>query len=132
MFESIDLFTFILILLFVAIIVAIVNFIIGVIITIRMASLKGLTEKKKPAILINFIWSIVLLVTGFSPWTYIIAFILNLTIGMIALKYDEFYGLKQFQKRLKFLLVILTVQFIISIVLYLIVFFLIVVYILGW
>jgi hypothetical protein len=84
MFESIDLFTFILILLFVAIIVAIVNFIIGVIITIRMASLKGLTEKKKPAILINFIWSIVLLVTGFSPWTYIIAFILNLTIGMIA------------------------------------------------
>ena len=132
MFESIDLFTFILILLFVAIIVAIINFIIGVIITIRMASLKGLTEKKKPAILINLIWSIVLLLTGFSPWTYIIAFILNLTIGMIALKYDEFYGLTQFQKRLKFLLVILTVQFIISIVLYLIVFFLIVVYVLGW
>ncbi len=131
MFQSTDLITFLLIFLIVAIIVAIINFIVGVIITLRMASLKGLTKEKKPAIILNAIWSIILLITGFSPWTFIVAFLINLIIGLIALRFEEFYGLKEFRRRLRFLLVILTIQFVLSIIVYFVVLFLIIVYFLG-
>lgn len=131
MFQSPDLITFLLILLIVAIIVAIINFIVGVVLTLKMASLKGLTKEKKPAIILNAIWSLILLVTGFSFWTYIIAFFINLIIGLVALRYEEFYGLKAFSRRLKFLLVILIVQFFMSITVYLIVFFIIIFYFLA-
>lgn len=131
MFQTPDLITFLLIFLIVAIIVAIINFIVGVVITLRMASLKGLTKEKKPAIILNAIWSIILLITGFSPWTFIVAFLINLIIGLIALRFEEFYGLKEFRRRLRFLLVILTIQFALSLIVYFVVLFLIIFYFLG-
>lgn len=131
MLESIDLVTLLLIILVVAAIAAVINFIIGVVLTLKMASLRGLTKEKKPAIILNAIWSLIVLLTGFSPWTYIFAFLINLIIGMIALQNDKFYGLKEFRKRLTFLLIIFIVQFIILIIVYIVIFFLIVVFILG-
>jgi len=131
MFQSMDLITFLVIFLLVAIIIAIINFIIGIILTLRMASLRGLTKEKKPAIILNAIWSAILLITGFSPWTFIFAFLINFIIGLIALRYEEFYGLKEFRKRLTFLLKILTIQFIIAIIVYIILFYLIIVYFFG-
>lgn len=128
MFQTPDLITFLLIFLIVAIIVAIINFIVGVVITLRMASLKGLTKEKKPAIILNAIWSIILLITGFSPWTFIVAFLINLIIGLIALRFEEFYGLKEFRRRLMFLIVILTIQFALSLIVYFVVLFLIIFY----
>ena len=131
MFQSMDLVTFLVIFLLVAIIIAIINFIIGIILTLRMASLRGLTKKKKPAIILNAIWSAILLLTGFLPWGFVFAFLINFFIGLIALKYEEFYGLKQFRKRLMFLLIILIIQFIIIIIVYIILFYLIIVYFFG-
>ncbi|TFG04670.1 MAG: hypothetical protein EU539_10395 [Promethearchaeota archaeon] len=131
MIESIDLITLLLIILIVAVIGAIANFIIGVFLTLKMASLRGLTEEKKPAIILNAIWSLVVLLTGFSPWTYIIAFFINLIIGLIALKYEQFYGLKQFRKRLTFLLIILIIQFVIIMIIYIIIISVIIIFIFG-
>jgi len=128
MFQSIDLVTILVVLLLVAIIIAIINFIIGVILTLRMASLRGLTKEKKPAIILNAIWSAILLLTGFFPGGFIFAFLINFFIGLIALKYEEFYGLKEFRKRLMFLLIIWFIQFIIAIIVYIILVYLIFVY----
>jgi len=126
-----DLLTLLLIILTIAVIVAVINFIIGIVIMLRMTSLKGLTKEKKPAIILNTIWSIVVLVCSFSPWLYIIAFLINLIIGLIALSSEEFYGLKRFGRRLKILLVVLTIQFVIVIIAYFIILFIIIVYFLG-
>lgn len=131
MFQTMDLYTFLVILLLVAIIIAIINFIIGVILTLRMASLRGLTKKKKPALILNTIWSAILFLASFSPWTYIIAFLINFFIGLIALRYEEYYGLKEFRKRITFLFRIFIIQFILMIVVYIILFYLIIVYFLG-
>ena len=131
MFQAMDLITLLVIFLIVAIIIAIINFSIGIVLTLRMASLRGLTKDKKPAIILNAIWSIILIVTGFSPWTFFFAFLINFFIGLIALSYKEFYGLREFRKRLSFLLSILIIQFIIAVIIYIILFYLIIVYIYG-
>ena len=126
-----DLLTLLLIILTVAIVVAVINFIIGIVVMLRMTSLKGLTKEKKPAIILNTIWSIIVLVFSFIPWLYIIAFIINLIIGLIALSYEEFYGIKRFGRRLKILLAVLIIQFVIVIVAYIIIVFIIFAYLLG-
>ncbi len=131
MFQSMDLLTLLLIILTIAVIVAVINFIIGIVIMLRMTSLKGLTKEKKPAIILNSIWSIVVLVFSFIPWLYIIAFLINLIIGLIALSYEEFYGIKRFGRRLKILLAVLIIQFVIVIVAYIIIVFIIFAYLLG-
>ena len=126
-----DLLSLLLIILTVAVIVAVINFIIGIVVMLRMASLKGLTKEKKPAIILNTIWSIIVLVFSFNPWLYIIAFLINLIIGLIALSSEEFYGLKRFGRRLKILLVVLTIQFVIVIIAYIIILFIVFAYFLG-
>ena len=126
-----DLLTFLLIILTVAIVVAVINFIIGIVLMLRMASLKGLTKDKKPAIILNTIWSIIVLVCSFFPPLWIVAFIINLILGLIALSSDEFYGLKRFGRRLKILLVVLITQFVIVIIAYFIIIFIIFTYLLG-
>ena len=126
-----DLLTLLLIILTVAVVVAVINFIIGIVVMLRMTSLKGLTKEKKPAIILNTIWSIIVLVFSFIPWLYIIAFIINLIIGLIALSYEEFYGIKRFGRRLKILLAVLIIQFVIVIVAYIIIVFIIFAYLLG-
>jgi len=126
-----DLLTFLLIILTVAVVVAVINFIIGIVLMLRMASLKGLTKKKKPAIILNTIWSIIVFACSFFPPLYIIAFIINLIIGLIALSSEEFYGIKRFGRRLKILLAVLIIQFVIVIVAYLIIVFIIFAYLLG-
>ena len=128
MFQTINLGEFFIYLLIIAAIVAVINFIIGLILILRMASLRGLTKNKKPAFVLNTIWSIVIFLASFSPWLYLGAFVLNLIIGMIALANEEFYGLKEFGKRLKFLLITLIIQLIISIILWVLLFVLIIGY----
>jgi len=131
MFQSMDLLTLLLIILTVAVVVAVINFIIGIVVMLRMTSLKGLTKEKKPAIILNTIWSIIVFVCSFFPPLYIIAFIINLIIGLIALSYEEFYGIKRFGRRLKILLAVLIIQFVIVIVAYIIIVFIIFAYLLG-
>jgi len=126
-----DLLTLLLIILTVAVVVAVINFIIGIVLMLRMASLKGLTKEKKPAIILNTIWSIVVLVCSISPWFYIIAFLINLIIGLIALSSEEFYGIKRFGRRLKILLAVLIIQFVVVIVAYILIVFIIFAYFLG-
>jgi hypothetical protein len=126
-----DLLTLLLVILTIAVIVAVINFIIGIIVMLRMTSLKGLTKEKKPAIILNTIWSIIVLVFGFNPLLYIIAFIINLIIGLIALSFEEFYGIKRVGRRLKILLVVLTIQFVIVIIAYIIIVFIVFTYLLG-
>jgi len=60
MFQTINFVEFFIYILIIAAIVAVINFIIGVILTLRMASLKNLTKEKKPALILNTVWSIVL------------------------------------------------------------------------
>jgi hypothetical protein len=131
MFQTMDLLTLLLILLTVALIAAVINFIIGMVVMLRMTSLKGLTKEKKPAIILNSIWSIVVFVFSFSPYLYIIAFIINLIIGLIALSSDEFYGIKRFGRRIKILFAVLIIQFVIIIIAYIIIVFIIFAYLLG-
>ncbi len=131
MFQTMDLLTLLLIILTVAVIAAVINFIIGMVVMLRMTSLKGLTKEKKPAIILNTIWSIVVFVFSFSPYLYIIAFIVNLIIGLIALSSDEFYGIKRFGRRIKILFAVLIIQFVIIIVAYIIIVFIIFAYLLG-
>lgn len=126
-----DLLTLLLIILTVAVIVAVINFIIGIVVMLRMTSLKGLTKEKKPAIILNTIWSIIVLVCSFFPPLWIVAFIINLIIGLIALSSDKFYGIKRFGRRLKILLAVLIIQFVIVIVAYIIIVFIIFAYLLG-
>lgn len=131
MFQSMDLLTLLLIILTVAVIVAVINFIIGIVVMLRMTSLKGLTKEKKPAIILNTIWSIIVLVCSFFPPLWIVAFIINLIIGLIALSSEEFYGIKRFGRRLKILLAVLIIQFVIVIIAYFIILSIIFAYLLG-
>ncbi|MFX1444732.1 MAG: hypothetical protein ACFFHV_15075 [Promethearchaeota archaeon] len=126
-----DLLTLLLIILTIALIAAVINFIIGMVVMLRMISLKGLTKKKKPAIILNTIWSIIVFLFSFNPWLYIIAFIINLIIGLIALSFDEFYGIKRFGRRIKILFAVLIIQFVIVIITYIIIVFIIFAYLLG-
>ena len=131
MFQTTNLLTFLLIILTIAFIAAVINFIIGMVVMLRMTSLKGLTKKKKPAIILNTIWSIVVFICSFSIWLYIVAFIVNFIIGLIALSSDEFYGLKRFGRRIKILFAVLIIQFVIIVIAYIIILFIIIAYILG-
>ena len=131
MFQSMDLLTLLVIILTIALIAAAINFIIGMVVMLRMTSLKGLTKEKKPALILNTIWSIVVFVFSFSPYLYIIAFIINLIIGLIALSSDEFYGIKRFGRRIKILFAVLIIQFVIVIIAYIIIVFIIFAYLLG-
>ncbi len=118
MFQTINLVEFFIYILIIAAIVAVINFIIGVILTLRMASLKNLTKEKKPALILNTVWSIVLFLTSWNPLLYLVAFLINFIIGIIAIGNEEFYGLKEFSRRLKFLWSTLIIQLIISIILW--------------
>ena len=118
MFQTINLVEFFIYILIIAAIVAVINFIIGVILTLRMASLKNLTKEKKPALILNTIWSAILFIASFNPLLYLVAFLVNFIIGIIAIGNEEFYGLKEFSIRLKFLWSTLIIQLIISIILW--------------
>ena len=131
MFQTMDLLTLLLIILTVALIAAVINFIIGMVVMLRMTSLKGLTKEKKPAIILNTIWSIIGLVGIFSIYLYIIAFIVNFIIGLIALSSDEFYGIKRFGRRIKILFAVLIIQFVIILIAYIIIVFIIFAYLLS-
>lgn len=128
MFQTINLVEFFIYILIIAAIVAVVNFIIGVILTLRMASLKNLTKEKKPALILNTVWSIVLFLTSWNPLLYLVAFLINFIIGIVAIGNEEFYGLKEFRRRLKFLWSTLIIQLILSIILWVLLFALIIVY----
>ena len=118
MFQTSNFMAFLIYLLIIAAIIAVINFIVGVILTLRMASLKNLTKKKKPALILNTIWSAILFIASFNPLLYLVAFLVNFIIGIIAIGNEEFYGLKEFSRRLKFLWSTLIVQLIISIILW--------------
>ncbi len=128
MFQTINLVEFFIYILIIAAIVAVVNFIIGVILTLRMASLKNLTKEKKPALILNTIWSAILFIASFNPLLYLVAFLVNFIIGIVAIGNEEFYGLKEFRRRLKFLWSTLIIQLILSIILWVLLFALIIVY----
>lgn len=128
MFQTINLVDFFVYVIIIAAIVAVINFIIGVILTLRMASLKNLTKKKKPALILNTVWSIVLFLTSWNPLLYLVAFLINFIIGIVAIGNEEFYGLKEFRRRLKFLWSTLIIQLILSIILWVLLFALIIVY----
>lgn len=128
MFQTINLVDFFVYIIIIAAIVAVINFIIGVILTLRMASLKNLTKKKKPALILNTVWSIVLFLTSWNPLLYLVAFLINFIIGIVAIGNEEFYGLKEFRRRLKFLWSTLIIQLILSIILWVLLFALIIVY----
>jgi len=129
MLQTLDFATFLIIALIIALTVAVINFIIGLIYMLRMASLKGLSKSKK--LYVNSIWSLIVFIASFFWPIYIPAFLINLIIGLIALRYEEYYGLKHFRRRLKILLTVLTVQFILIIIVYITLFFLLMVYFLG-
>lgn len=118
MFQIPNLFEFFIYILIIAAIIAVINFIVGVILTLRMASLKNLTKEKKPALILNTIWSAILFIASFNPLLYFVAFLVNFIIGIIAIGNEEFYGLKEFSRRLKFLWSTLIIQLIISIILW--------------
>ncbi len=118
MFQTPNFVEFLIYILIIAAIVAVINFIVGVILTLRMASLKNLTKKKKPALILNTIWSAILFIASFNPLLYLVAFLVNFIIGIIAIGNEEFYGLKEFSRRLKFLWSTLIIQLIISIILW--------------
>ncbi|MHA1467738.1 MAG: hypothetical protein ACTSP6_06625 [Promethearchaeota archaeon] len=118
MFQTSNFVGFLIYILIIAAIIAVINFIVGVILTLRMASLKNLTKKKKPALILNTIWSAILFIASFNPLLYLVAFLVNFIIGIIAIGNEEFYGLKEFSRRLKFLWSTLIVQLIISIILW--------------
>jgi len=118
MFQTSNFVGFLIYILIIAAIIAVINFIVGVILTLRMASLKNLTKKKKPALILNTIWSAILFIASFNPLLYLVAFVVNFIIGIIAIGNEEFYGLKEFSRRLKFLWSTLIVQLIISIILW--------------
>ncbi len=118
MFQTSNFVGFLIYILIIAAIIAVINFIVGVILTLRMASLKNLTKKKKPALILNTIWSAILFIASFNPLLYLVAFLVNFIIGIIAIGNEEFYGLKEFSRRLKFLWSTLIIQLIISIILW--------------
>ncbi len=120
MFQTSNFMAFLIYILIIAAIIAVINFIVGVILTLRMASLKNLTKEKKPALILNTIWSAIIFIASFNPLLYLVAFVVNFIIGIIAIGNEEFYGLKEFGKRLKFLWSTLIVQLIISIILWII------------
>jgi len=128
MFQTTNFVEFFVYILIIAAIVAVINFIIGVVLTLRMASLKNLTKKKKPALILNTVWSIVLFLTSWNPLLYLVAFLINFIIGIVAIGNEEFYGLKEFRRRLKFLWSTLIIQLILSIILWVLLFALIIVY----
>ena len=128
MFQTINLVEFFIYILIIAAIVAVINFIIGVILTLRMASLKNLTKEKKPALILNTVWSIILFLTSWNPLLYLVAFLINFIIGIVAIGNEEFYGLKEFRRRIKFLWSTLIIQLILSIILWLLLFALIFLY----
>ncbi|MFX0140988.1 MAG: hypothetical protein ACFFDN_45535 [Candidatus Hodarchaeota archaeon] len=128
MFQIINLVEFFIYILIIAAIVAAINFIIGVILILRMASLKNLTKEKKPAIILGAIWSLVQFVAGFNFLFYFVAFLINLIIGIIAVANEEFYGLKDFRRRLKFLWSTLIIQLILSIIIWLLLISLVIIY----
>jgi hypothetical protein len=128
MFQTFNFVEFFIYILIIAAIVAVINFIIGVILTLRMASLKNLTKEKKPALILNAIWSLILFVMSFNPLLYLAAFLINFIIGIFAIANDEFYGLKDFRRRLKFLWSTLIIQLILSIIIWVLLFVLIIVY----
>lgn len=128
MFQIPNLFEFFIYILIVAAIIAVINFIIGVILTLRMASLKNLTKEKKPALILNTVWSIILFLTSWNPLLYLVAFLINFIIGIVAIGNEEFYGLKEFRRRLKFLWSTLIIQLILSIILWFLLFALIFLY----
>ena len=120
MFQTPNFVEFLIYILIIAAIIAVINFIVGVILTLRMASLKNLTKEKKPALILNTIWSAILFIASFNPLLYLVAFVINFIIGIVAVANEEFYGLKEFSRRLKFLWSTLIVQLIISIILWII------------
>ena len=128
MFQTINLVEFFIYILIIAAIVAVINFIIGVILTLRMASLKNLTKEKKPALILNTVWSIILFLTSWNPLLYLVAFLFNFIIGIVAIGNEEFYGLKEFRRRIKFLWSTLIIQLILSIILWFLLFALIFLY----
>jgi hypothetical protein len=128
MFQASNFVGFLIYILIIAAIIAVINFIVGVILTLRMASLKNLTKAKKPALILNTIWSAILFIASFNPLLYLVAFLVNFIIGIIAIGNEEFYGLKEFSRRLKFLWSTLIIQLIISIILWVLLVFLIIGY----
>jgi len=128
MFQTSNFVGFLIYILIIAAIIAVINFIVGVILTLRMASLKNLTKEKKPALILNTIWSAILFIASFNPLLYLVAFLVNFIIGIIAIGNEEFYGLKEFSRRLKFLWSTLIIQLIISIILWVLLVFLIIGY----
>ena len=128
MFQTPSFVEFLIYILIIAAIIAVINFIVGVILTLRMASLKNLTKEKKPALILNTIWSVILFIASFNPLLYLVAFLINFIIGIIAVANEEFYGLKEFSRRLKFLWSTLIIQLIISIILWVILVILIIGY----
>ena len=129
MFQTVNIFSFLLYFLILALIIAVINFIIGLYLTLKMASLRGLTKDKKPALMLNGIWSIITFIFSLFPWTMFLVFLINLVLGLIAMAHEEFYGLKEFRKRLSFLLVVLIVQLILMVIIWVIGFALILYYI---
>ena len=128
MFQTPNFVEFLIYILIIAAIIAVINFIVGVILTLRMASLKNLTKEKKPALILNTIWSAILFIASFNPLLYLVAFLINFIIGIVAIGNEEFYGLKEFRRRLKFLWSTLIIQLILSIILWVLLFALIIVY----
>jgi len=112
-----------------SIIIWIVLFIIGILVTKWRARKKGWNEEWKPAVILNLFWLVVGIVCGFIPYVgFIVALIINLFVGAIVASklYDKKYG-----ESLIFIIIVWIFLIIIYIILFIILIVVIVAIIIG-
>ena len=89
--QSFDFISLLMYFLILALIIAVINFIVGLYITLKMASLRGLTKDKKPAFILNIIWSIITFIFSLFPWTFVVVFFIIGRIIYHAIVWMAFY-----------------------------------------
>ncbi|TFG23646.1 MAG: hypothetical protein EU529_06810 [Promethearchaeota archaeon] len=111
----------------VGIIVSIIVFIIGVLITRWWAGKKGWSEELKTALILNIFWLVINIVLGWLLWG-IIALIINIVVGgWLAAKLYE----KELKDGIIFVIVVLIILFVIFIILVIILSIIIVAAVVG-
>ena len=127
MILQVDMATFFLWSIIIAIIASIIIFIIGVIVTRWWAGRKDWSKEWKPALILNLFWLVINIALGWLWWG-IIALIVNIILGgWIATKLYE----KELKESIIFVIVIIIILFVIFIILVLILTVAIVITVLG-
>ena len=111
------------------IIIWIIIFFVGVVVTRWRARKKGWNEELKPALLLNLFWLIVGIICGFIPLVgFVISLVINLFVGAwVASKLYE----KEYGESLVFIIIVWIFLIIIWVILFVIIIVIIVAIILG-